>query len=212
MLGECLSSDYQILHIFAVKEWVSRQKNTVALQDIITEVTHLELGRISNLKTPQEVVAVVQMPVRDKVPTFTKAIALDNIQDPGNLGSIIRIADWYGIRHVICNTQTADIYNSKVLQATMGSIFRVQCHYTDLKLFLSQEGQIPVYACVLNGKNINEVPRPDAGIILIGNESKGLSAELIALSRYQVGIPRIGEAESLNAAVATGIICHILLS
>ncbi len=210
MLEECLKSGFEIMQIYAVSNWIHRKQLLPGMLSLTTEVSDTELSRISNLKTPPEVLAVVKMPIRDHLPLISKAIALDQIQDPGNLGSIIRIADWYGIDHLICSLHTADVFNSKVLQATMGSIFRVQCYYTDLRSFFLERSHPDLYACVLDGRSVNSLGNLKEGIILIGNEGRGIDPELISLCNYKISIPRIGHAESLNAAVATGIICNQL--
>lgn len=211
MVRELLHSDLEIVEIFAIEDWILRNDSICRQKNSLTEITDSELSRISGLKTPNEVLAIVALPDNEKIPLLSKAIALDNIQDPGNLGSIIRIADWYGVEYIICNTHTADVYNSKVLQATMGSIFRVKCFYTDLESFLLQNNGMDKYACVLDGQNVNELDKMKEGIIIIGNESKGIDEKLVALCNQKVTIPKKGRAESLNAAVAAGIICNALL-
>ncbi len=212
MVRELLQSGLEIVEIFALKTWIMKNDlSGITGEYALTEITDIELARISSLKTPNEVLAIVLMPDNSKIPPLSKAIALDNIQDPGNLGSIIRIADWYGMEHIICNIHTVDVYNSKVLQATMGSIFRVKCFYTDLETFLLQNEKLDKYACVLDGQNVNECDKVKEGIIIIGNESKGIDERLVTLCNHKVTIPKKGMAESLNAAVATGIICNALL-
>ncbi len=127
------------------------------------------------------------------------------------MGTIIRIADWFGVENIICSENCVDCYNPKVVQSTMGSLARVNILYTDLKLFLLSHKNISIYAAALSGKNISELHKINEGFILIGNESKGIKAQLLAISNHQVTIPRYGKAESLNAAVATGIILsHVI--
>ena len=138
-------------------------------------------------------------------------LMLDDIQDPGNFGTIIRIADWFGIKNIICSNGTADLYNPKVIQSTMGSFTHVNIFYKDLKSFL-QNNVIAVYGAVLNGTNIFSVNKNKEGIVLIGNEGKGINKELQQFINQPVTIPKIGNAESLNAAIATGIIISQLLS
>ena len=138
-------------------------------------------------------------------------MALDNIQDPGNMGTIIRIADWYGIDQIVCNTQSADMYNPKVIQSTMGSIARVKVFYTDLSDWLSKQKGISIYAAMLNGDDVTSMQKIKEGIIVIGNESKGISDDVLKLVSKKITIPQKGKAESLNAAVATGIILSHLL-
>ena len=134
------------------------------------------------------------------------SLALDQVQDPGNLGTIIRIADWFGVEGIICSPHCADMYNSKVVQATMGSLGRVTILYSNLAEWLQQYKNIPVYATALNGKNVQTIKGTKEAILVMGNESKGISEEVMQLATQKITIPKIGAAESLNAAVATGII------
>ena len=133
-------------------------------------------------------------------------LVLDTIQDPGNLGTIIRTADWFGIENIICSPACADMYNPKVVQSTMGSLARVNIFYTNLEEWLQKNKKIKKYATALNGKNISELKNVKEAIIIIGNEGKGISDAVMDLVEEKITIPKIGEAESLNAAVATGII------
>ncbi|MBK6330666.1 MAG: RNA methyltransferase [Bacteroidetes bacterium] len=210
MVDELLKSQYEIVEIFATQYWRSNHAPTDISKLKISLITEQSLSRISGLKTPNEVLALVVMPDATSIPNFDKALALDNIQDPGNLGSIIRIADWFGIFTIICNAQTVDVYNPKVLQATMGSVFRVTCYYTDLLNYIIQQTSNKTYAAVLNGSNVNEMEKISNGLILIGNESAGIDEKLIQHCDFEISIPQKGNAESLNAAVATGIICNTL--
>ena len=137
-------------------------------------------------------------------------LALDGIQDPGNMGTILRIADWFGINQLVCSMDCVDIYNTKVVQSTMGSITRVQCWYTNLNEWLAGV-EVPIYGALLNGKNVYDVEKMKEGIIVIGNESKGIRSDVFSFITHPVTIPKKGSAESLNAAVATGIILSHLL-
>jgi len=210
MVDELLKSQYEIVEIFATQYWISNHAPTDLSKLKISLITEQTLSRISSMKTPNEVLALVVMPDATSIPNFDNTLALDNIQDPGNLGSIIRIADWFGISTIICNAQTVDVYNPKVLQATMGSVFRVTCYYTDLLNYIIQQTSIKTYAAVLNGSNVNEMEKITNGLILIGNESVGIDEKLIQHCDFKISIPQKGNAESLNAAVATGIICNTL--
>ena len=136
---------------------------------------------------------------------------LDTIQDPGNIGSILRTADWFGVKSIICSKDSADIFNPKVVQSTMGSIARVQVFYSDLELFIEEQELPPIYATTLIGKSIFDMEPLKEGVILIGNESKGISDELLQHARETITIPKKGQAESLNAAIATGIILSHLV-
>jgi TrmH family RNA methyltransferase len=176
------------------------------------EVKESELERLSSLSTPNQVLAVFRKPVFPKA-VFEERVTLvlDGIQDPGNLGTIVRIADWFGIRQVVCSPDSADVFNSKATQSTMGSISRVQVIYEELFALVSRYPDLPVYAAVLEGNSVYQQSRVTSGWIIIGNESKGIREQLLKLATHPITIPRIGEAESLNAAVATGIILSHLV-
>ncbi len=178
-----------------------------------TEVTEEELQKISQNKTPNEVLAVVEkikweenLKSKDSI-----CIALDTIQDPGNLGTIIRLADWFGVKQIVCSLNCADVYNSKVVQSSMGSIARVQVEYLDLKTWFQENSESRIYGATLNGRDITSMEKIKKGIIVIGNESKGISEELLPFINVQITIPGKGNAESLNAGVATGIILSHLI-
>ena len=196
-----------VKQVYALKNWIDENKEKIGNTEL-HEIDETELGRMSQLKTPNQVLAVVKKfesnasaDLKNKI-----TIALDTIQDPGNMGTIIRIADWFGVKNIICSKDSADIYNSKVVQATMGSIARVNIVYTDLQKWLTENKWAGVYAAALSGKPVNVVGKLKEGIIIIGNESKGINEEILASVTEKISISRIGEAESLNAAVATGII------
>ena len=166
-----------------------------------------ELERISQLSTPNLVLALVTNQSHPGLTTKNKiTLVLDGIQDPGNLGTIIRIADWFGIGQIICSEDSADAFNPKVIQSTMGSIMRVQVGYYPLQEWLQQQPEINIYAASLDGTDIKQMGKIEEGIIVIGNESKGISENIFRLSTKKITIPGTGRAESLNAAVATGII------
>ena len=201
-----------IIEIYAIKQWIESNKD-IKDQLPLIEITEAELEKISQLTTPNEVLAIVKQFDNDHEVALKGKISLSlqNIQDPGNLGTIIRIADWFGIDQIICSVDTADIYNPKVIQSTMGSIARVKIVYTDLEKLFQRNKSVPVYAATLDGKDITSMNKISEGIILIGNESKGIDPEIQKLSKYKITIPRKGNAESLNAAVATGIILSHLV-
>ena len=201
-----------IMEIFAVKEWINESEALIG-KSACSAITVQELEKISQLSTPNQVLALVkQFDPSPKIVTRGRIIlALDSIRDPGNLGTILRIADWFGIGQVVCSEDSAEQYNPKVVQASMGSIARVNVLYTGLEQWLVLQKDICIYATALEGQNINEMRKPEEGIILIGNESKGIRPELLQLANVKITIPRKGKAESLNAAVATGIILsHIV--
>ena len=194
----------------AEKNWVFQNENllTEVPRENIFETDDQGLKTLSQLKTPNKVVAVFKKKEPAKSPNFAVKISimLDDLQDPGNLGTIIRIADWFGIENIICSENSVDCYNPKVVQSTMGSIARVNVFYKDLEKFIGENKSIPVFATTLSGTSIFKLPKIKGGIILIGNESKGIHDELLKLCNQQITIPRFGHAESLNAAVASGII------
>ncbi|MES2590035.1 MAG: RNA methyltransferase [Bacteroidota bacterium] len=169
------------------------------------EITEKELAQISTLKTPNKVLVVCKKwdLKDDSIADFY--IALDEIQDPGNLGTIIRLADWFGVKNIVCSKNTADCFNPKVVQATMGSLFRVNIVYEDLKTFIETK-KLPVYGAFLEGESIYKSSLSPKGILVLGNEGKGISNEIEKCVTQKITIPRFGEAESLNVSVATGIL------
>lgn len=199
--------------IYALKEWISNNEKAGDAAPV-TEVTGQELEKISQLTTPNNVVAIVQQFEKNPAISTTGNIilALDGIQDPGNLGTIIRIADWFDIKQIVCSQDCADLYNPKVVQSTMGSIARVNVLYTDLWDWLSGQENTPIYATALEGQDITAMHKIQEGIIITGNESKGVSNEILNLASERITIPRRGSAESLNAAVATGIVLSHLVA
>ena len=221
LVEELMHSSLQTQAIYANVQWVSDlDKNIRAKFDKqINQITEKELGRISLLKQPNKVIALVNIPqAKTDVKQFIgqTTLAFDNISDPGNLGSIIRIADWFGIKHIICSQNSVDAYNPKVVQASMGSIFRTSVFYCDLNNFISEikaTAQTRVFAATLKGKNIYHAGKQANAILLFGNESHGISRELLKLCDEQISIPNYGEAkkyasaESLNIATSTAILC-----
>jgi TrmH family RNA methyltransferase len=176
------------------------------------KISESELGKISQLQTPNQVVAILkQLPKKEPVIDNAFTLYLDQIQDPGNFGTIIRIADWFGITQIVCSSGCADLYNAKVVQSTMASIARVSVWYDESENWLMQQ-TIPILAATLHGHSVYTHDKINSGILLIGNESKGVRPTFQSLATHYVTIPRIGEAESLNAAVATGIILSHLIS
>ncbi len=207
VVDELMQSGFTIKKIYAVKNWIETNNY---LNDV-TEVNETELKRISNFETPNKVVAVLEKKKLPQIPDAKNklTLVLDGIQDPGNLGTIIRTADWFGIENIIASTDTADVFNTKVVQSTMGSIARVNVFYTDLNTFLS-ENKIAVFGAMLNGEDISTVKKTNEGLVLIGNEGKGIREDIQPFIQKRISIIKIGEAESLNAAVATGIILFSL--
>jgi len=201
--------------IFAVKEWLDANAALMHMhrETSFNEVADFELEKISALSTPHNVLAVFEkvIPHKDIEISGKITLVLDTIQDPGNMGTIIRIADWFGIQNIICSVGCADIYNPKVVQGTMGSLGRVNVLYTDLPAWLNEHRKVKVYSASLKGKALQSVGKLAEAILVIGNEAHGISDDVMVMTQEKITIPRIGEAESLNAAVATGIILsHIV--
>lgn len=207
LVDELLQSSFRVRKIYAVAGWLEQHPGVQA-----TEVSEDELLRISGQPAPNQVLAVVEQKQPEASPVYKNrlTLALDGIQDPGNLGTIIRIADWFGITQIIAGRDTVELYNPKVIQSTMGSFLRVQVWYTDLYDALSTAG-VPVLGTLLEGNNLYHSGKFSEAVVLIGNESKGIQPALLPLITDPITIPRIGQAESLNAAVATGIVLSRLV-
>lgn len=200
----------QVQQLLAVEEW-AREHRALAGDVPLHVVSSDELQRASGLQTANGVLAVVrQFESREPVLNQNICLYLDTIQDPGNFGTIIRIADWFGIKEVVCTEGCADRYNPKVVQSTMASIARVNVWYDHEGAWIRQQ-KVPILAAVLGGGSVYERGKLTEGVLLIGNESKGLQPAFRELATEQITIPRRGEAESLNAAVATGIILSHLV-
>ncbi len=204
------SRNFICKELFALPEWfnlhVDIRSDLTATSFI--EVKEAELKKISALSASHSVLAVFEKRKHSAEPQVKNRItlALDTIQDPGNLGTIIRIADWFGITGIICSTGCTDMYNPKVVQSTMGSLGRVNIVYTNLNEWLQNNKSIKIYSASLEGKDVKTIGRLKEGIIIIGNEANGVSEDVLQWVNEKITIPRIGMAESLNAAVATGII------
>jgi TrmH family RNA methyltransferase len=206
-----LEPDMKVIEIFALAEWLLQNPLPANIQRLI--VTEEELEKITQLSTPNKVMAIFQQPkaIVDIITKDKWVLLLDGIQDPGNMGTIIRIADWFGIKQIICSHECASIYNTKVIQSSMASIARVEVLVTDLLPWINQHADCNYYAASLEGKDLTSMGKLKKGIIMIGNESKGLNPSLLAKANILITIPRIGKAESLNASVATGIILSHLV-
>jgi TrmH family RNA methyltransferase len=196
---------FAIKELYATEEWFDDNGSLPPNIEPV-RVSEIELERMSQLKTPNQVIAVIEK-FPEVLPVVTKKISLvlDTIQDPGNFGTIIRIADWFGIASIISSTGGADMYNPKVVQSAMGSTSRVSIFYTDLSNWLKEQ-EVPIYAAALDGKDIASMKPPGEALLIIGNESKGVHPELLELATEKITIARKGKAESLNAAIAAGII------
>ena len=200
----------QFKKVYGLKEWVEENKHLVSKveYEIVSET---ELERLSQLQTPNEVIAVLHHFENNEPIVQNKLVLyLDAIQDPGNFGSIIRIADWFGINHIICGEGCADMYNTKVVQASMASIARVNVFYDDELQWLKKQ-DVPKYAAALDGESVYTTSKKENGVLIIGNESKGIQTSIMDIIDQKITIPKIGAAESLNAAIATGIILSHLM-
>jgi len=216
IVREFISAGIPVKSLIAKPEFISSlPKESLAAVSEIEPVSYEELKQISGLKTPHNALAVVTMPDPEvKTGKFLKkqCIALDCIQDPGNLGTIIRAATWFGIRNIVCSEDCVDVYNPKVIQASMGAIIHVNVLYTDLKAFLTEaKGKgLSVYGTLLEGKSIYTEKLEKKGIILLGNESKGISDDLVPFIDYKLMIPKFSDAElgidSLNVGMAASIV------
>lgn len=200
--------------LVATSSWFEANPQARLKADECIEVSRLEMEKTSLLQTPQDVLAVFSIPnYSDIKPNAAQSLilALDSVQDPGNLGTIIRLADWFGISDIVCSTGTADCFNPKVVQATMGAIARVRVHYVNLPEYLAKAriDNIPVYGTFLEGSNIYTTPLSANGIIVMGNEGKGISAEVESKVSQKLNIPSFPAdsvtSESLNVGVATAI-------
>jgi TrmH family RNA methyltransferase len=218
-VDELLKSSLQTQQIFATPAWFANNTSLLSGKNIsLQEITTVELKKVTDLVTPNQVLAIAVIPVTtlpgpSKLTAMT--LALDGIRDPGNMGTMIRTADWFGISNIICSSDCVDIYNPKVVQATMGSFSRVNVFYTDLlNYFRELPSEIPVFGALLKGPDITEKKFTSQGIILIGSESHGISESLIPYINEPLHIPRfsksetLNSAESLNASIANGIICY----
>lgn len=214
LVGELLAV-MQPVYVAATEAWMAANRSALgrAATDVVTED---ELQRASLLQHPQAVVALFPIPHPDaklaEVAQQELCLALDGVQDPGNLGTIVRLADWFGIRHVFCSTESADIFNPKATQATMGALSHVSVQYVDLVSELRQT-QAPIYGTMLDGEDIYEQELTENGVIIMGNEGRGMSKEAAALVSHRLYIPPYpadrATVESLNVAIATAIVCSV---
>ncbi|OWY19144.1 RNA methyltransferase [Sphingobacteriales bacterium UPWRP_1] len=217
IVPEMLQSSVPVLGLYALPDWI--QQHTALLKrhnclHIVQEITDGELNKISSLETPNCVLAIgsiaPQLP-DDTVLQQQLCLVLDDIKDPGNLGTIIRTADWFGIPYVFCSPECVDVFNPKVVQSAMGSLFRVKVFYQPLPSLLQNYRHGPVFGALLNGLNAYTTPIQAPALLVVGSESHGISGEVLPHIQQAITIPRRGGAESLNAAVATGILCALAL-
>ncbi len=215
IVREIIDGELHIDMVCGLPAWIGQMQQHIPRNVPCFTVTQKELEQISSLKTPNQALAVVRQPAYPLPEQFGSndlVVILDGIQDPGNLGTIIRAADWFGVRYIFCSPGTADVYNPKVIQATMGSFMRLRIFYTGLEALLERiRESLHVYAALLGGKNMFDTPISLPAALLIGNESKGLSSGIASMAHQTLSIPsyRYGDSqkggESLNAAMATGI-------
>jgi len=202
-IQELLLSNFELVHLYTTKN--DFQEVPLSNKTIVQEA---DLKKISALTTPNSCLAVFKIPQEKSILETGLIVALDSIRDPGNMGTILRLCDWFGIKQLLCTPETVDIYNPKVVQATMGSIARVNVNYVDLNAYINQYSKV-VFGTFMDGENIYKTTLPQEGIIVMGNEANGISATLEHLITKRLTIPRFGDlqqTESLNVATATAIV------
>ena len=202
VIQELLLSNFELEHLYITEQLFKSVEFTKK-----TLISEGELERLSSLSTANNCLALFKIPNEKPIQTNPIIVALDDIRDPGNLGTILRLCDWFGIHQIVCSNETVDVYNPKVIQATMGSIARVNLTYLDLPIYL-REVNIPIFGTFMDGKSVYKEKLPKEGILVFGNEANGISKEVEQLINYKLAIPRFGElqkTESLNVATATAI-------
>jgi TrmH family RNA methyltransferase len=203
VLNELLNSPFEIETLFCTDDFevaISEKK--------IVRISETELKKVSTLKSPNKALGLFKIPKEKALQNSGFTIALDAINDPGNLGTIIRLCDWFGITQLVCSKDTVDCYNQKVVQASMGSLTRVSIHYTDLENYITKSN-LDTFIADMDGENVYKTKLPKEGILIMGNEANGVSEEIKSLLQYKISIPRFGETqetESLNVATATAIL------
>jgi TrmH family RNA methyltransferase len=205
-LAELLNSSFEVVELFALKDWIDENKEVF---DKTQVVNPKELERISNLRSPNKVLAVVKIKEQKIIQQESAVtLVLDDINDPGNLGTIIRMCDWFGVKQIICSENTVDIYNPKVVQSTMGSLFRTHVIYTDLIKYLAKV-TTPVYGAYMDGENVKDIKSNEQAHLVMGNEANGISEKIEKHISKRVAVKNMGSnTESLNVAVATSILLH----
>ncbi|MFN3782336.1 MAG: RNA methyltransferase [Spirosomataceae bacterium] len=211
-LAELLHSDFEIEHLFCTEKWTVKNEKLLVNKTYSIETPEL-IEKVSTFKANDSGIAVVRQKKNQVISSERKdelILVLDGINDPGNLGTIIRLADWYGIPNIVCSEDTVEFYNPKVIRATMGSFTRVRINYTELKTWLKNCESI-IYGAFLNGENIHQMQFIKPAVLVIGSESHGIRSEIEPYISSKITIPCFGGAESLNAGVATGIILDNLV-
>lgn len=199
MVEELLKSKFKISKVFSTIEMEESEQVTI--------ITDAQLAKISQFSTPNQVIAIAEIPNQEEIDFNKSSLILEDINNPGNLGTIIRTADWFGINQIICSNDSTDCYSPKTVSATMGSIFRSKVHYTDLSKFL-QKSTLSSYGAFLKGDFLNDIKFPENCNIILGSESHGISNTLETIIDHKVTIEGAGEAESLNLSIASGIFCN----
>ena len=202
LVGEMVAAGYPLKTVYALDSWESPDATLE-----VTRIEAFELEKMSMLQTPNQVLAVAMMPPKKETLDLAGplTIVLDGIQDPGNMGTIIRTADWFGITQIVASEDTVDVYNPKVIGATMGSFMRVSVTYKNLADWMPTI-KLPVYGALLEGENVFTIKTPQKGLLVIGSEGKGIRENILDFITHPVTIPKTGDAESLNAGIAAGII------
>jgi TrmH family RNA methyltransferase len=203
VLNELLNSPFEIETLFCTDDFevaISEKK--------IIRISETELKKVSTLKSPNKALGIFKIPKEKALQNSGLTIALDAINDPGNLGTIIRLCDWFGVTQLVCSKDTVDCYNQKVVQASMGSLTRVSIYYTDIENYITKSN-LDTFIADMDGENVYKTKLPKEGILIMGNEANGVSEEIKSLLQYKISIPRFGETqetESLNVATATAIL------
>ena len=202
LVGEMIAAGYPLKAVYALDSWESPDTSIE-----VTRIEAFELEKMSMLQTPNQVLVVAMMPQKKETLDLAGplTIVLDGIQDPGNMGTIIRTADWFGITQIVASEDTVDVYNPKVIGATMGSFMRVSVVYKNLQEWIPTI-KLPVYGALLEGENVFTIKTPQKGLLVIGSEGKGIRENILDFITHPVTIPKTGDAESLNAGIAAGII------
>ena len=203
VVEELMSSSFEIEQLFATQDYATDDKDIQ-----LVPVSDVELKKISELKSPNKVLGLFKIPRQAVVPNNGLIVALDDVNDPGNLGTIIRLCDWFGVSKLVCSLNTVDCYNQKVVQASMGSLSRVSMVYQDLISFL-KECELPTFIADMDGENVYTTQLPEEGVLIMGNEANGVSNQIRNIIDRKVAIPRFGtiqQTESLNVATATAIL------
>lgn len=203
LVRELLASDFEVYGIFTTDLGLVQDTRGVQL------ITESELQKMSGLKSPNKIIAVFHFPTQKDIKETDWVLVLDDVRDPGNLGTIIRLCDWFGIEQLVCSKNTVDCFNPKTLQATMGSVSRVNIIYADVLDFLKNTA-LPIYGAFMDGTKVYEEEFPERGILVMGNEANGVSAEVEASIAKKIAIPQFGKSntESLNVATATAILLN----